>query len=298
MSRAAPKKQSPERTRISAREVRGWIAANKPAHPGFKLPQSFLEVESERQFEFLRDWQRKVYDAGYLGLDWPAEYGGKGDPHKRQRIVSQELSRAGAPFMVNVIGLQWAGPDDPRGRHRGAEEALPEADPLRRGDLVPGLLRTRRRLRPREPQRHAPKPTDDGWRVTGHKVWTTLAHVAKLDDPAGAHRSRSRTSTRASRTSCSRWTRPASTVQPLVKMSGEGGFNQVIFEQGADAAERAARQARPGLADRDDDAHLRARRRRGHRRRSGDAGRVVGARRSRSSRSARAAKAAPPPTIR
>ena len=91
-------------------QVRAWIQANKPADPGFKLPQSFLEVESERQFVFLRDWQRKVYEAGYLGLDWPAEYGGHSDPHKRQRIVSQELNRAGAPFLVNVIGLQWAGP--------------------------------------------------------------------------------------------------------------------------------------------------------------------------------------------
>ena len=45
------------------REVRAWIAANKPAHPGFKLPQTFLEVESERQFVFLREWQRKVFDA-------------------------------------------------------------------------------------------------------------------------------------------------------------------------------------------------------------------------------------------
>ena len=96
MSPSADETESRENADFRA-QVRGWIAANKPAHPGFKLPQSFLEVESERQFTFLREWQRKVFDAGYLGLDWPAEYGGKGDPLKRQRIVSQELSRAGAP---------------------------------------------------------------------------------------------------------------------------------------------------------------------------------------------------------
>ena len=39
--------------------------------------------------------------------------------------------------------------DDHGPRHRGAEGALPRADPLRRGDLVPGLLGARRRLRPR-----------------------------------------------------------------------------------------------------------------------------------------------------
>ena len=100
----------PDERRSLREEARAFFASNRPPDPGFKLPQSFLEVESERQFVFLRDWQRKVYEAGYLGLDWPAEYGGHSDPHKRQRIVSQELNRAGAPFMVNVIGLQWAGP--------------------------------------------------------------------------------------------------------------------------------------------------------------------------------------------
>ncbi|MEN8184091.1 MAG: acyl-CoA dehydrogenase family protein, partial [Myxococcota bacterium] len=61
-------------------EVRAWIGDHRPGDPGFKLPQTFLEVESQEQFEYLRDWQRKVFDAGYLGLDWPREYGGQGDP--------------------------------------------------------------------------------------------------------------------------------------------------------------------------------------------------------------------------
>ncbi len=105
--------QEPAESRETAEfrsEVRAWIESHKPADPGFKLPQTFLEVESDRQFDFLRAWQRKVYDAGYLGLDWPSEYGGGGDVLKRQRIVSQEISRARAPFFVNTIGLQWAGP--------------------------------------------------------------------------------------------------------------------------------------------------------------------------------------------
>jgi alkylation response protein AidB-like acyl-CoA dehydrogenase len=52
-------------------EVRAWFEENKPADPGFLLPQSFMEVGSDEQFTFLRDWQRKVYEAGYLGLAWP-----------------------------------------------------------------------------------------------------------------------------------------------------------------------------------------------------------------------------------
>jgi alkylation response protein AidB-like acyl-CoA dehydrogenase len=211
------------------RDVRAWMAANKPAHPGFKLPQSFLEVESERQFEFLRAWQRKVYDAGYLGLDWPAEYGGKGDPLKRQRIVSQELNRAGAPFLVNVIGLQWAGPtilafgtEEQKKRHLqpilSCEEIWCQgfSEPGAGSDLA-SLTATA-------------EPTADGWAVTGHKVWTTLAHVAKWMILLA------RTDQAAHKYAGISYflfpmDAPGVTVQPLVKMTGEGGFNQVIFDQ-------------------------------------------------------------------
>ena len=60
------------------REVEAWFRANRPPDPGFLLPESFLEVGTDAQFAYLRDWQRKVYEAGYLGMAWPREYGGGG----------------------------------------------------------------------------------------------------------------------------------------------------------------------------------------------------------------------------
>ncbi len=59
-------------------EVRRWLDENAPAKPDFKLPDSFLEVSSSEQFDHLRAWQRSVYDAGYLGMSWPSEFGGGG----------------------------------------------------------------------------------------------------------------------------------------------------------------------------------------------------------------------------
>src|SRR5262245_37859494 len=91
-------------------QVRAWLAEHAPAPPGFKLPDSFMEVGTQAQFEFLRDFQAKVYAAGYLGMSWPVEYGGRGMPAEFQHIVNAEMARANAPFMVNVIGLFWAGP--------------------------------------------------------------------------------------------------------------------------------------------------------------------------------------------
>jgi alkylation response protein AidB-like acyl-CoA dehydrogenase len=91
-------------------EFRAWLNENKPPEPDFLLPQSFMEVGSDQQFEFLRDWQRKVYDAGYLGMAWPKKYGGGGVDQAYQDIVTNEMVRQDVPFMVNTIGLNWAGP--------------------------------------------------------------------------------------------------------------------------------------------------------------------------------------------
>ena len=91
-------------------EVADWLRANRPAEPDFLLPESFMEVGNEAQFNYLRDWQRKVYEAGYLGRAWPAEYGGRSRPQAEQDIVNAEMTRQKVPFVPNTIGLCWAGP--------------------------------------------------------------------------------------------------------------------------------------------------------------------------------------------
>ena len=52
-------------------EVSAWLDENNPPDPGFLLPQTFMEVGSDQQLDFLREWQNKVYEAGYLGAHWP-----------------------------------------------------------------------------------------------------------------------------------------------------------------------------------------------------------------------------------
>ena len=60
--------------------------------------------------DFAREWSRKLYDAGYVGLTWPEEFGGRGLPHTYQAIYLEEMARAGAPEHIGVIGLGMAGP--------------------------------------------------------------------------------------------------------------------------------------------------------------------------------------------
>ncbi|MFT6489732.1 MAG: alkylation response protein AidB-like acyl-CoA dehydrogenase [Parvibaculaceae bacterium] len=91
-------------------EANAWFAQNTPKDPGFMLPLTFMEVGTEQQFNFLREWQNKVYEAGYIGAAWPKEYGGRGLDQKFQDIAAREMKKADTPIMLNAIGNSWAGP--------------------------------------------------------------------------------------------------------------------------------------------------------------------------------------------
>ena len=86
-------------------EVSAWLKENNPGDPGFLLPESFMEVGTDQQFEYLRNWQRKVYEAGYLGMSWPEEYGGRGMPQIFQDIVTKEMARQHLVILDLIVQL-------------------------------------------------------------------------------------------------------------------------------------------------------------------------------------------------
>ena len=91
-------------------QAQAWFAEYTPRDPGFMLPLTFMEVGTDEQFDFLRDWQRKVHTAGYLGAAWPEEYGGGGLTEAHQRAATHAMRAHNAPIMLNAIGIGWAGP--------------------------------------------------------------------------------------------------------------------------------------------------------------------------------------------
>ena len=110
-------------------------------------------------------------------VHWPREYGGRGATLTESAIFFEELGRAGAPLPANVLGLLLAGPTIMIWGTDEQKERYLDADPHRRRDLVPGLLRARRRLGPRRAQdargqgrrrlgRHRPEGLDVAARST------------------------------------------------------------------------------------------------------------------------------------
>lgn len=88
-------------------EVRAWLDANAPRD---WAARSQAEESLNARFTYLRQWQRKLFDAGWAGISWPVEYGGRGASVIEQMIFLEEMARAQAPPMANVIGLGLVGP--------------------------------------------------------------------------------------------------------------------------------------------------------------------------------------------
>jgi len=92
------------------KHAEAWFAEHTPRDVPFMMPLTFMEVGTDEQFEFLRDWQYKVHAAGYLGAHWPKEYGGGGLTQAHQDAATRAMRNNAAPIMLNAIGIGWAGP--------------------------------------------------------------------------------------------------------------------------------------------------------------------------------------------
>ena len=161
-----------------AKDAEAWFAEHTPADPDFMLPLTFMEVGTDQQFEFLRDWQCKVYEAGYLGAAWPKAYGGGGLSQAHQDAATAAMRKHNAPIMFNTIGLGWAGPlilDIGTEAHKkkyikgilNAEDVWCQgfSEPENGSDLGNAQL----------------KAVRDGneYVLNGSKIWTTHGHYAK-----------------------------------------------------------------------------------------------------------------------
>jgi alkylation response protein AidB-like acyl-CoA dehydrogenase len=87
-------------------QLRAWLQSNVPDD----WERHRLRDSMEDRFRFLRTWQKRVYEAGWAGVAWPQDYGGRGASLMEQVIFTQEMAAAGAPPLANLLGLALIGP--------------------------------------------------------------------------------------------------------------------------------------------------------------------------------------------
>jgi alkylation response protein AidB-like acyl-CoA dehydrogenase len=154
-------------------ELRGWLGATLPSVGG---PPAHDDWPARRAFD-LR-WQRRLYDAGYAGVDWPTEGGGRGASPVEQLIFKEECERAGAPYVgVGFVGLLHAGPTiiaegTPAQKERYLAPILRGEEVWCQGFSEPDAGSDLASLRTRAVR------DDDDYVISGSKIWTSHAEVA------------------------------------------------------------------------------------------------------------------------
>lgn len=205
-------------------DLREWLAGN--------LDRGWVdEIErlplSER-IPRLREWQRRLHAAGYAGVTWPREYGGRGGTRVEQVIVLDELARAGAPHDIFRVGVGLIGPTlISVGTAEQRRRLLPPmldgralwcqgfSEPDAGSDLA--AIRTRAKRR------------GDGWVVEGQKLWTTYGHQA--DCCLLLVRSDGQSSRHRGLMACAvPMDRPGIEASPIRHMSGESEFAELFLD--------------------------------------------------------------------
>ncbi len=208
--------------RLFRDELRAWLGANVPSD--WKQRR---EDPLETRFEYLRAWQSKLYEAGWAGVSWPKQYGGRGATLMQQVIFWQEMARAGAPPLANVLGLGLIGPtiiafgtDAQKRRYLpkilSAEEIWCQgfSEPNAGSDLASLQMEARQEA--------------DSYIVNGQKVWTSYGWVAdwcelvvRTDPNAPKHKGLT--------VLLVDMKTPGIEVRPLRQMTGETEFNELFF---------------------------------------------------------------------
>jgi alkylation response protein AidB-like acyl-CoA dehydrogenase len=204
-------------------EVRAFLAEHRPSPED--LPHSL-----DARIEALRAWQARCYEHGYVGRAWPEQFGGGGRPPVEQIIVDQELAAAGAPELVNVVGLDVLGPsllrfgsDEQRRRHippiLSAEEIWCQgfSEPDAGSDLA--SLRTRA------------VEHEDAFVISGQKTWVSWGQfarwcgvLARTDDTPGAPKHRGISMLIVDMSS------PGVEVRPMTQITGHAEFCELFLD--------------------------------------------------------------------
>jgi alkylation response protein AidB-like acyl-CoA dehydrogenase len=202
-------RDSPDEAAFRER-VHSWLADNLPAEPG-------------------PEWSRKLCDAGFAGLTWPEEYGGRSEPYSHQAIALEEFAKAGAPNHMNVIALGMAGPTimvhgTEAQKQRYLPKMLSAEEIWCQGFSEPGagsdLSAVRTRIEPR----------NGGFVVNGQKVWSSLAHLADFCILLG--RSDPQSTRHAGLTYVIVDMHASGVeVRPLRQITGEAEFNEIFFSE-------------------------------------------------------------------
>jgi alkylation response protein AidB-like acyl-CoA dehydrogenase len=214
-------------------EVRSWLKEHLVGE--YAALGSGGGPADETGWDVRLEWEKQLGEAGWIGLGWPTEYGGRGASITQQLIFNEEYAKANAPARVSFFGEGLLGPTlIAFGTEEQKQRFLPGilkckelwcqgfSEPDAGSDLA--NVKTRALL------------DGDEWVVNGQKVWTTLAHhsdwifaVCRTDPEAPKHKGLSFILLPMDQ--------PGIDVKPLKQLTGSAEFNEVFFTDARTSAD-------------------------------------------------------------
>ena len=201
-------------------ELRAWLAEHSPPAVGV--------AATETEAAELRAWQRTLHEGGWVGIQWPVEYGGRGASVSEVAGYNEELASAGAPPLLGRAGITLVGPTlmahgTEAQRARWMPRILSGEDVWCQLFSEPGAGSDLASL--------ATRATKSGgvYRVSGQKVWSSYATFADMgialvrtDADAPAHKGISMLAIDMRAAGVD--------VRPLRQITGEHEFNEVFLD--------------------------------------------------------------------
>jgi len=204
-------------------EARAWLEAHVPRGP---RPAAY-DLRARREYDMA--WQRTMFEAGWAGINWPREYGGRGASLMEQLIWYEEYARVGAPeASTTFVGLKHAGPT--LMACGTAEQQARHLPPILRGDVVwcqgfsePNAGSDLAALQTRA--------VIDGEEliVSGQKIWTSFGQIADYQELLV------RTDPEAEKHKGISWVicpmgLPGMDVRPIKTLAGNTDFCEVFYD--------------------------------------------------------------------
>ncbi|MEH6590814.1 MAG: acyl-CoA dehydrogenase family protein [Halioglobus sp.] len=217
-------------------EIAGWMAENLCGD--FEQTRSRGGPGDEHMFvEERKEWERKLAEGGWTCIGWPREYGGRGASVEQQVIFNEEYARAGGPGRMGHIGEGLTGPTlIAFGTEEQKQRFLPGivrgeefwcqgySEPSAGSDLA--NVKTKARFDEQSGQ----------WKITGQKVWTSLAHesqycfvIARTDPESVGQKGLGFFLIKMDQAGVD--------VRPIQQLTGTSEFNEVFFDEASCGAD-------------------------------------------------------------
>lgn len=205
-------------------KVQAFLAENLPTNWG-----GVGQLTGQALTDFVTEWRKTLYSAGYLAPGWPVEYGGSGLSALEQVIIGEEFAKAGVPiggpndvFGIQMLGntlLRW-GTDEQKSHH--LPRILSGDDTWCQGYSEPNAGSDLANLGLKA------QLDGDQWILNGQKIWTSAGHLAdhiftlaRTDPDAPRHKGISFLLVDMRQ--------PGIEVRPIRMISGESEFNEIFY---------------------------------------------------------------------